>query len=845
MAEPNYYELIGVDRNATLQDIRSKFRAKVLAEHPDKGGDPQKFQMLNKAYNVLTDAEKRRRYDSTGRTEISAEEEFARSFGGGRHMAQERSRDADREAVVNLDERVSRGAQGEHEEGFQEWLRQRDQNEMVMTDKDFMRNAMFSAAEMITKINHTSPVQHVLGSPKTDAYGQNLGGAVQVQAKPKAVQKALDHDEVLVRMLACPVDDSMVYAELNKSGVCLGVTGVGRVEQVGQRAESFTIDDAVLVLPKPTKFSSSNPIGTARTLLVCHEDDIMRIPSEILEELTPEQICLTPTVALAYVMLETYGAKLNPGDSVLLNAAHLSASGSALLQLCRLLKLKPLCILGLPGAPKNIVRGEHGSKSAWQNADSRAVAPPTVRAQYERISEWLITMGAEDVFPDAVSLLRWRDRNQRMLPKLALDGIATHESAEQLIHCMRSGHSTSGDNDAMSEVIVYGHGVSQPVRISAPLLAAWGGVLQGFNVARWAHALSSNAKKMMVVMENITRLVRANKFALDTVLYKVGEDAISDAFSRAADNTDSSQVVLIFPTLQEELQNGGTEGRPMAASLASAPAPKPAGGKSKEEEERAKLKTEWLNLLFTDQSVAATSPEGPLPVSLDASGKSPSNLIIWVGDEPQAENSLIKDLPATLGAGLVSISWSQHPAGEGLAEFNAAAPEVLDGTWFLRDRKTFENEDLDMLHDVELLGRSLVEAAEAKLATVGLDWKNVVIAGFGKAAGIALYASLLRIIPKPVAGLILFSPIVPFPSFLAEKITAVKKGATPPPVKLFTIWGNRNRSTPGSYRQLLMQALRKAPEVQCTPDTLPEGDHTFDAKSSGVLAQLAPLCLPR
>jgi len=36
------------------------------------------------------------------------------------------------------------------------------------------------------------------------------------------------------------------------------------------------------------------------------------------------------------------------------------------------------------------------------------------------------------------------------------------------------------------------------------------------------------------------------------VLYKVGEDAISDAFGRAADASDSAQVVLIFPTLREE-----------------------------------------------------------------------------------------------------------------------------------------------------------------------------------------------------------------------------------------------------------------------------------------------------
>merc|ERR1712087_163158 len=129
------------------------------------------------------------------------------------------------------------------------------------------------------------------------------------------------------------------------------------------------------------------------------------------------------------------------------------------------------------------------------------------------------------------------------------------------IHCIQSG-----DKDAM--LIVYGHGVAQPIEISPPLLAAWGGRIIGFNIARWVHALSANAKKMMAVMENVTKLVRANKFALDTVLYKVGEDAISDAFSRAADASDSAQVVLIFPTLQEEMQNSSEEQRQEKQKLA-------------------------------------------------------------------------------------------------------------------------------------------------------------------------------------------------------------------------------------------------------------------------------------
>merc|ERR1719174_1813318 len=123
-----------------------------------------------------------------------------------------------------------------------------------------------------------------------------MGGAVQVQSKARPLKKTIDHDEILVRMLAVPVDDSMVYSELTKSGICLGMTGVGRIEQAGSRIEDLKPEDAVIVLPKPTKFSSQRPIGTARTLLICNEEDLLKISGEILEELTPEQISLTPTI---------------------------------------------------------------------------------------------------------------------------------------------------------------------------------------------------------------------------------------------------------------------------------------------------------------------------------------------------------------------------------------------------------------------------------------------------------------------------------------------------------------------------------------------------------------------
>jgi len=49
-----YYELLEVNTDATPDQIKTAYRKKSLVVHPDKGGDPEAFKALTKAYNVIS-----------------------------------------------------------------------------------------------------------------------------------------------------------------------------------------------------------------------------------------------------------------------------------------------------------------------------------------------------------------------------------------------------------------------------------------------------------------------------------------------------------------------------------------------------------------------------------------------------------------------------------------------------------------------------------------------------------------------------------------------------------------------------------------------------------------------
>ncbi len=79
MANKDYYKILGVEKTASDDEIKKSFRKLAHQYHPDKqGGDETKFKEINEAYQVLSNKEKRAKYDQFG-----SDFESQGGFGGG------------------------------------------------------------------------------------------------------------------------------------------------------------------------------------------------------------------------------------------------------------------------------------------------------------------------------------------------------------------------------------------------------------------------------------------------------------------------------------------------------------------------------------------------------------------------------------------------------------------------------------------------------------------------------------------------------------------------------------------------------------------------------------------
>ena len=82
----DYYKRLGVNKNASPEEIKKAYKKLAMQHHPDRGGDQKKFQEINEAYDTLKDPAKKKSYDNP-QPEINVnssnfEDIFSTFFGG-------------------------------------------------------------------------------------------------------------------------------------------------------------------------------------------------------------------------------------------------------------------------------------------------------------------------------------------------------------------------------------------------------------------------------------------------------------------------------------------------------------------------------------------------------------------------------------------------------------------------------------------------------------------------------------------------------------------------------------------------------------------------------------------
>ncbi len=79
----DYYEVLGVERGATPEDLKKAFRKQALKYHPDRNKEPDandRFKEVNEAYQVLSDPQRKAQYDQFGHERVNGQ--AGRGFDG-------------------------------------------------------------------------------------------------------------------------------------------------------------------------------------------------------------------------------------------------------------------------------------------------------------------------------------------------------------------------------------------------------------------------------------------------------------------------------------------------------------------------------------------------------------------------------------------------------------------------------------------------------------------------------------------------------------------------------------------------------------------------------------------
>ena len=477
----------------TPPQIRRAYRNLVTKVHPDKGGDPEKFAMISRAYDILSNSERREQYDTTGETEKTVEEDFMDSFGGGSFRDKARVSEARDGAMMDQIVELNDPQKQSHSAGFEAWMRARgDAANMVFTAE--------TAAEQFGVVKSSYEAVPLPPVRAYDVKCKKLGQPRDVlERDSEAIPAELEWGEVLVNIRAAPINAADLYAaQMGQSVVSdgsrlsppftAGNDGLGVVVKVGPGCK--VLQEGDWVLPYATG------MGTWRSLTVWKEKAVLKVPTDLMPV---EYAAMLRELCVAYRLLEDYGT-LKPGDSVIINAGT-STVGQCVIQLASMLKLRPIAVV--------------------RESDSSA---------FEKTGVWLKSLGASEVLVDGGSLKLELDKKKYYAkPRLALDAVGG-SSAVRLADCLQDG----------CPLVVYGCMSGKPPQFPWQYWVGNGLKVEGFNLRRW---MKEKKRRVPAMMESLAKLVNSDKLRINYTEYELSKE-FDEALDHALEAGRNTKILL-------------------------------------------------------------------------------------------------------------------------------------------------------------------------------------------------------------------------------------------------------------------------------------------------------------
>ncbi|KAL1522251.1 hypothetical protein AB1Y20_017248 [Prymnesium parvum] len=629
MSDLDHYAVLGISTNASTDDVRNAYKEKAMRHHPDRGGEREAWAAIQKAFDTLTDLQKRALYDRTkADAEGGAERQFAQKFGEGAFdlsQAAARGRKGGMSIMKQLDEvkkdeeRVKQsnrtaviqsGYEMSHSAGFEAWMRNQEGlgKTGAYTSEDLIRQSKaFGDGEGIEATDSThQPLPPLTATAvKFDAHGAP-DDVLYVDEK-HALPDHLGHSEVLVYMLAACVNDEDLlrvqtpltilndfppFNRTKKKWEQIPLPAVAGVEGVGvvvATAKNLAKPDEVQeklyrtlpglagqqaeellevkdwVIALPD--ARLKPIGCWSSLCICDASRLLKVPAQLLPL---QHYACSRSLCTAYRLLEDYGS-LRPGDTIIQNMADLPV-GQAVIQLCSMLKIRSICL----------VNDDEG---------------------FERTKELLMQLGATHVLRDNSKLSEFLDALGSEMPRLALDCLGG-EAGKRLAIALRPGGT----------LVMHQLQSGQVPPISPSLLMYQQLSLYGFNLAQWT--IEHGKEAYLQMLRTLAELVSADRLNIFTKTLPVAElngtslkRALSSHRAKQDSKTFRERTVLVFGDESgandmyfelaqqiRKLENGDIDVADFASSPSKAPALGNGGGQASKRWENAQALLKYLEL---------------------------------------------------------------------------------------------------------------------------------------------------------------------------------------------------------------------------------------------------------